>query len=228
MPLYWFAIKGNSAIRVGVNLLPLSVFLVPASVVVGILIAKYGHVRWAAWMGWTIVVLAHGLTISWGLNAPTAQWAITIVVLGIGHGLVLNALNFAIQAMAQPGGEAKAAANYIFYRSFGMALGVGIGGSAFQNIMQIQLDHYDLAPTTARNAEVIMTEVWSNPQNEETRQILESYLYGLRGVYSLFCAAAGFALLLSFMISRGDINKQLITSHTTGRAEIIPDPNDGV
>lgn len=193
------------------NLLPLSIVLVPASVVVGILITSYGRFRWAVWTGWMVVVISHGLTISWGLEVSTAHWVITTVTLGTGHGLVLTSLNFAIQAMAPPGAEAKAAANYMFYRSFGMALGVGIGGSVFQNITLIKLDYYDLDSTIARDADIIMNKIWTNPHTKEMHQILESYLYGLRGVYSLFCAVASLALFVSFMIGRGNINKQQVT-----------------
>lgn len=48
--------------------------------------------------------------------------------------MVLNAQNYATQAIAQPRDEAAAAAMYVFLRSFDMAMGVGVGGSVFQNV----------------------------------------------------------------------------------------------
>jgi hypothetical protein len=83
--------------------------------------------------------MASGLTILWGVNTPTSLWAKTLVVLGFGHGAVLNAQNFATQARCKPKEEGLAAAMYGFLRQFGMALGVGVGTSAFQNTMSLKL-----------------------------------------------------------------------------------------
>ncbi|KAH7303736.1 major facilitator superfamily domain-containing protein [Stachybotrys elegans] len=49
------------------------------------------------------------LTILWDVNTTTSLWVTTLVILGVGHGSILNAQNFAAQAMCRPGEEGLAA-----------------------------------------------------------------------------------------------------------------------
>lgn len=172
--------------------------------VVGICIANSGHFRWALRTGWALVFVAQGLLILWGFHTSIAQCAITIIILGIGHGLVLSSLNFGTQATAQLGQEHQAAAKYMFYRSFGMALGVGIGASAFQNIMVIRLKYFGISTKLALDLEATKSVTWSSLQGEQPRQVLESSLYGIHGIYGLFCGAAGLAFLACFVVGPGN------------------------
>jgi hypothetical protein len=208
------AVKGYGPVHTGAAALPTTVSLVPASVIVGILITRFGAFRWAIWSGWTLTTLANGLLIIWDVDTHTGVWATTLVLIGIGHGLVLNAQNFATQAIALPGDEAQAAAMYAFLRSFGMALGVGIGGSVFQNVMILKLNAYGLPESIARNAEAYIQIIWSNPPTEQTAQILDAYVHGFKGTFGLFCAIAGVAGIASIFIQKFDLNKELKTEHT--------------
>jgi hypothetical protein len=152
--------------------------------------------------------------ILWDVNTNKATLALILVILGIGHGLVLNAQNFATQAIALPRDEAAAAAMYAFLRSFGMALGVGISGSVFQNIMKLKLEQYGLSAEIARNAEAYISVLHTLPDGSVFKsKVIESYVYGLRGVYGLFCGLAGVAGLTCLIIRHFDLNKELETEH---------------
>jgi len=152
--------------------------------------------------------------IIWDQNTPKAGWAITMVFVGIGHGLVLNAQNFATQAIALPKDEAAAAAMYAFLRALGMALGVGIGGSVFENVMIAKLTEYGLPIEIARNAEAYIKTLWETPHDSLLhQQVLESYVFGLRGTFSLFCGIAGLAGIASCFIGHFDLNKELDSEH---------------
>lgn len=207
------AVKGYGPLRTGIAMLPTTLSLVPASIVTGIFVSRFGAYRWAIWSGWVITTLAHGVMIMWNAETSTAIWVTEQVILGVGHGLVLNAQNFATQAIALPGDEAQAAAMYAFLRSLGMALGVGFGGSVFQNIMIIKLKQLDLPTTIARNAEAYISVVWGNPRTPDTAKILTSYTYGIDGVFGLFCGIAGLAGLATLFIGKFDLNKALVTEH---------------
>ena len=117
------------AIRPGVCLLPVFLSLIPASVVAGAVITRINHFRWACWSGWFLTTLGSGLTIIWEVDTSIVAWVFILFILGIGQGLLLDAQNFATQAIAKPKDEANAAAIYAFIRSFSMVLGVGIGSS---------------------------------------------------------------------------------------------------
>jgi MFS family permease len=193
---------------------PTTFSLVPASIIVGAVITRINHFRWAIWAGWLVTTLAAGLMVLWNVHTSTPVWAVILVLLGIGHGLVLNAQNFATQAIAQPRYEAAAAAMYAFLRSFGMALGVGIGGSTFQNVMKVKLVHLGLPVEIARNAESYIAVLETLPSDSVFKsQVLESYVYGLRGVFGLYCGMAGLAGITSLLIQHFDLNKELESEH---------------
>jgi hypothetical protein len=158
--------------------------------------------------------LATGLLILWNEHTKTVQWAITLIILGVGHGLSLNAQNFSSQAICKPHDESSAAAMYAFLRSFGMALGVGLGGSVFQNVMKTKLMQLNLPVTIAYNAESYIETLRNLPTGSPLKvQVLQAYVTGLHGVYASMCGLAATALLASFFVKHYDMNKELQTEH---------------
>ncbi len=213
IPLYFLSVKLHGPVHTGVDLLLVLVCLVPASVVIGRLVTRLNSYRWAIWSGWGIATLACGLTIMWDIKTSTAAWAIILVILGFGHGFILNAQNFATQAICQRGDEAAAAAMYSFLRCFGTAIGVGIGGSIFQNVMKTKLTQLGLDTSIARRAESYIFELHSMPPSPYKTQVLEAYVYGLHGVYGGFCGIAGLAGLISLFVKHFDMNRHLESEH---------------
>jgi hypothetical protein len=197
----------------GVYIFPTTCSLVPASIVVGAIITRFSHFRWAIWAGWLMISLGCGLTIIWRVDTPTVDWVWVLILLGFGHGFVLNAQNFATQAICLPNDEASAAAMYSFLRSLGMALGVGIGGSIFQNVMKYKLVQLGLPGEIAKIAESYIAILKEMPASPQKDKILEAYIYGFRGVYAFFCAIAVVAGLVTLLIKHFDMNKELKTEH---------------
>jgi hypothetical protein len=134
-------------------------------------------------------------------------------VLGFGHALVLNSQNFATQAICRSGDEGSAAAMYAFLRSWGTALGVGLGGSIFQNFMKMKLIELELPTEIAGHAEAFIITLRSMPDSPRKVHILQAYVYGFRGVYGCFCAIAGLAGIVSLFIKHYDMDKELESEH---------------
>ena len=80
---------------------------------------------------------------------------------GTSHGAILTAQNFAVQAMCKPGDEGAAATMYTFIPQFSIVLGVGVGSTAFQNVMKTRLRDYGLPTEIAENAEAYMPTLHS-------------------------------------------------------------------
>jgi hypothetical protein len=150
---FFLPVKLYSPISGGVTAMPTTFCLVPASIFLGALITRLSHFRLAIWSGWSLIILGHGLSITWNIDMPTVTWVLTLIMIGLGHGFVLNAQNFATQAICLPHDEAAAAAMYSFLRALGMALGVGLGSSIFQNVIKAKLVDYGLSASIANNAE---------------------------------------------------------------------------
>lgn len=206
--------KGYGPLHTGLVLLPVMVTLVPGSILTGILVTRTNNYRHPIWAGWALTTLASGLTLVWDLDTPPTLWATTLVVLGFGHGAILNAQNFAAQAMCKEGEEGLAAAMYGFLRQFGMALGVGVGGSTFQNVMLLKLEREGLSADIAMQSKSFIAELLRLPDDSVFKiQVLDAYVFGFRGVYAVYVAVSGVALLLSFLIKRFDMNEELNTDH---------------
>ncbi|KIX92881.1 uncharacterized protein Z520_11357 [Fonsecaea multimorphosa CBS 102226] len=215
IPFFFESAKLYSPIRTGVSLLPVLVTLVPASVIVGAVITRTAKFRWAITTGWILATLGTGLSISWNRGTHTAVWAVEMVILGFGHGLNLNALNTASQAACKPGDEGRAVGMYAFLRSFGMAVGVGVGGSVFQNVMKSKLASLGLPTDIALQAEAYLEILKQMPADSPQRAAaISAYIAGFHGVFGFLTALAGVALVVGLFVKHFEINKELITEHT--------------
>ncbi|KAF3020112.1 hypothetical protein E8E14_006144 [Neopestalotiopsis sp. 37M] len=214
VPSYFLAVKGYSPVHTGLALFPVMSTLVPSSVIAGNLVTRTNNYRYAICIGWLMAAIGSGLMIMFDMNTSIAQWAIPLVVLGLGHGAILNAQNFATQAMCQSGEEGAAAAMYGFMRQFGMALGVGVGGSTFQNVMALKLSWEGLPEDIAKNSEAYVNRLWALLDQVLRTQIIKAYVFGFKGVFSVYFGIATVALLVSLVgIKQFDMNKAVVTDH---------------
>lgn len=213
IPFYFNSVLAYSPIRTGASTLPIMVALVPTSIITGRLITRFNKYRWSIWSGWAVCTIGCGLCTMWDANTHVAVWAVTLVILGFGHGATLNAQNFAAQAICNDGDEPNAAAMYSFSRHFGCALGVGIGGTAFQNVMALKLGWEGISTELAKNAEGYITILHEMPAGAEKTKIIDAYVYGFKGVYRVYLAISIVALLFSLVIKHYDMNKELRSEH---------------
>ncbi|KAG7038363.1 major facilitator superfamily transporter [Colletotrichum scovillei] len=215
VPLYFMEVKGFTPVQTGVALFPVMFTLVPASILTGRLVTVFDNYQWPIWAGWTLATIASGLMMLWDVETPTKVWAPTLVLLGLGHGCILNAQNMASQTLCDKDDEAIAAAMYAFFRQFGMALGVGVGGSTFQNVMLLKFEADGLAPAGTHGGTYAVHAMLSTTGDAALRsQIVDAYVYGLRGVYGLYVGVSGLALLMSFLIKRVSLDRSLRSGHT--------------
>ena len=120
------SVRGLSPISAGVNVLPSVSLLLPGSIIVSLLTARFGRFRWAIWTGWIVTILACGLMILFDVHTKPAVLSVVLAIFGIGTGMVLTSVNIAIQAISSPEDSAMAASMYGFFRSLGMPLGVAV------------------------------------------------------------------------------------------------------
>ncbi|PSR84395.1 major facilitator superfamily transporter [Coniella lustricola] len=214
IPFYFQSVKGFTALETGVAILPVMVTCIPSSMITGIIVTRSGNYRWAIWIGWAVLLIGSALTIILDENTPTPIWATILVIIGLGHGAILNAQNFASQAMCDPGEEGAAAAMYAFVRQFGMALGVGVGGSIFQNTMANKLRWEGLDTSIASQSEALVSIIWGLPSNDYTRsQALDAYTYGLHSVYLFFSCISAVALALSLFSKHYHMREEVDSEH---------------
>lgn len=220
-PFYFMAVHFATATKSGINLFPVTCFLLPASAVTSVLISRLGRFRWALYLGWTLTTLGSGLGILMavrGENLKTAEWVGIFIVFGLGNGIVLTSVNFAIQSIAHTKDCARAASMYAFFRSLGMTMGVAVGGTVFQNMMSDKLVELSQPTYIAHHAESFITRLKMLRKDDPARHaILEAYCYGFQGVYMVMTCISALGLLSSLIIRKHSMDKILETKHKIQR-----------
>ncbi|KAI1077036.1 major facilitator superfamily transporter [Whalleya microplaca] len=209
-PFYFMSVRDFDPLNAGISMLAALLTVTVAGIVSGRLVTHFNNYRWPMCVGWLIGSIGAGLFLVWSSDDRAVIWLITYLLSGLGQGTVLNAQNFASQAMCQPGDEAAAAAMYAFVRQFGMALGVGVGGTAFQNVMALKLEWQGLPTEIAKQAEAYIAVLHALPDGDYKTAILDSYKFGFTGVYSVYLGLCVVALVLCVAFVR---NLSLTRNH---------------
>ena len=199
----------------GVGLLAITASLIPSTLIVGVVMDRTGSFRWTLWSGWTVMSLGNGLLILLDEHASPARWILILIVVGLGHGLILQPMVFSVQAMAQPEDAAYAAWMYAFMRTFGQSIGVAIGGTTFQNIFPHRLSDAGLPTTIAREAEGFLVQLKAMPESSEFRiKAIHAHGQAFHGVFGVMLGITVLGLLCSLGIGRYCLDKTQKTQHT--------------
>ncbi|KAL4862189.1 hypothetical protein BDV12DRAFT_179117 [Aspergillus spectabilis] len=232
-PLYYEAVKGYSPIMAGVALFPATFTVAPSAAVVGILVTKFGHYRWAIWLGWFLSTLGLGLLCYMDVDTNIPSWIFINIIPGLGLGLLFPSIGFAIQASATNDTLAIAVGMFSFFRAMGQAVGVAIGGVVFQNQMYHNLLKYESLASRAaeysQDAAGLVEVIRAMPAGAEKLALQTAYTDSLRIVYAVGCAVCGVAFLLSLGTEGYDLNRALESKQTLrgGRNEKVEGDVEG-
>ncbi|KAI0145517.1 major facilitator superfamily transporter [Xylariaceae sp. FL1272] len=218
VPLFFVSVKNFSIINSGVALLPNLLPFAISGIVTGRLVTRFNKFRSAVWVGWFFSIVGTSLYTVLHVNNSTAVWVIGLFIGGTSHGVILTAQNFATQAMCKDGSEGAAAAMYIFFRQCGIALGVGIGATIFQNALKSKLIWTglpaDIAADIAYQANTYIEVLHSLPAGPEKRAITNAYSFGFQVVFATWLAISVVTLVLCLIFIRhADMNRKLASEH---------------
>lgn len=206
----------------------MSLGLLPASVMVGILMSKLGHFRWGVWSGWLLTILATGLLCLLNVNTSTVAYIFILFAVGLGHGLSLSSLQFAIQCISTQKDVAYASAFYAFMRNLGYCFGVAIGGTVFQNFLARYLGHRGLPKSIANNAEGFLDILRSLPEGQYRDDIVQAYADAFRIVFAILTACSVIGGLGSLAIKSHSMDRKLESDHLMVRGtKKADDPESG-
>lgn len=137
-PIYFQGLRGISALKVGINMLPFVTCLIPSAAIGGILLAKFGHYRPFHYIGFSISIIGTALNTLLTKNTATALWALFQIIDACGRGILIPAVLPAILASLSENDSATATGFYSFLRSFGFVWGITIPGIIFN----ARFNHY--------------------------------------------------------------------------------------
>ena len=226
-PLYYETVKGYSPIITGISIFPETFTVAPIAVVTGILITRTGRYRWAVWLGWVLTTLGLGILYILDVDTTVVAWIFLNLVPGLGMGLLFPSMAFSIQASSTNADLAFAVAMFSFFRAFGQAIGVAIGGTVFQNQMKKKLLAYPLLASKAseysQDASSLVQIIKQMPASIEKSQLIQAYADSLKIVWITLCGLAAFGLILSLFTQGLDLNRPLETEQGFREKKSIAD-----
>ena len=131
LPLYFQALKKETPLQSGVDVLPLNAIYVPAAIIAGGIMTKTGQYKPIHWAGFAICGIAFGLFVLMGPNSPTVMWVFFQLICAFGIGVLMSTLLPAIQAALPESDVASSTGAFTFIRSFGFMWGVTVPSITF-------------------------------------------------------------------------------------------------
>jgi EmrB/QacA subfamily drug resistance transporter len=141
LPEYQQFVRGDSATKSGLMLLPLVGGLMTASLTSGRLISKFGKYRMFPIFGTAVITFAFWLFSHIAVDTSRISLGIWMAILGIGIGSVMPVLTLAVQNAIDRKNLGTATSSVVFFRSIGSSLGAAIFGT----ILASRLTHHIMA-----------------------------------------------------------------------------------
>jgi EmrB/QacA subfamily drug resistance transporter len=161
LPLFLQLVDGASATSSGLNLLPLMVGLLAASIGSGQVISRLGRYKIFPVMGTALAAIAMMLLST--INPQTSRLLLSVymVILGAGLGMVMQVLVLAVQNSAERRDLGVATSSATFLRSIGSSFGVAIFGAIFSSQLAVNLRLH--LPAAALSGNLNPTSLQGNP-----------------------------------------------------------------
>jgi hypothetical protein len=215
LPIYYEAVKDFSPILTGVAVFPETFTVAPASIVVGITTSITGKYKWALWVGWILTTLGMGLLYLQDVHTSTAAWIFLNLVPGLGTGILFAGMGIAIPSSSAAVDTAYAVAFFSFFRAFGQAMGVAIGGTIFQNMVQKKFKAYPLlaplASEYSKDAAGLVQVIKAMESGLEKTQLIQAYADSIKVVWVTMCGLAAVALVTNFFVKEYPMDIELTT-----------------
>jgi len=153
---------GASATASGVVSTPQSIGVLITSVLGGQVIARVGRYKWQTVFGTILIAVALAMLTRVSLDTKLWQISATMVVLGLGFGLVLPTMSLVVQNAVSYQYIGVASSSSQFFRQIGSVLGIAIFGSILANTYHDQFIEKFSAEDRAAVGPVI-TEALDDP-----------------------------------------------------------------
>ena len=137
LPLFLQVVKDVSASSSGLLLVPLMLGVLVSSTLAGRRISASGRYKFTGPLGFGVLVVGCGALASYGTGTPLLAVFVTMVVLGVGIGVLSPPLTLAVQNVVDPADLGIATATTMFARSMGASVGVAVFGAIFSTQLDL-------------------------------------------------------------------------------------------
>ena len=217
LPLYYEGIKEFGPVHAGLALFPITMTVVPVSIITSAIIKRTQKYRWGQWIGWPILVISSGLKYTFDVQTSEAQWIVYTTLGGIGLGIVLPTLAITNMAAAPNKHIATAAGMVPFFRSFGQTMGVALGGAIFQNCFKEEINKVpgltEVVGRFANDATAVVEFLKTLPDSPIKSTTKTAFARGLQPVWMFQLGIAASAFLAGLLVRGYTMDRKPVTDH---------------
>ena len=159
IPEYQQIVRGYSAVKSGLFMLPLMVGMLISMIGSGQIIAKIGHYRAFPIIGTAVTALGVWLYSHVSLTTPQLTLSLWMLIIGLGIGSFMQIMTLAVQNSVKTDELGVATGTVTFFRSIGSSL----GGAIFGSILTIRLTVHlkQLLPSFSSHSSQLSSSVLS-------------------------------------------------------------------
>lgn len=211
VPIFFQSVEGSSAMKSGIQLLPMMLATVVSSVVIGGLITAAGYYTPFLIVSAAIAAIGTGLITLYDIDISTGKWIGYQIVVGAGVGAGFQVPMTAVQTVLKPEDIPIGTAAVMFFQTLGGALFIAVGQSVFQNGLISGIVKYapDVTPKAIIGAGATeMRHVLSElGQLSQLDGVIKAYMSGLRDAYRVSLALAVVAFVASLFLEWKSVKK---------------------
>jgi hypothetical protein len=212
LPLYFQSIKGVSATKSGIDIIPLILSDVIASIVTGGLIMVIGYYTPFIICGSIILAIGCGLISTLDVDSSFSKWFGYQLLTGIGSGMSIQVSFLAVQAVLDIEDVPIGTACIIFFQTLGGALFVAVAQTVFQNSVVRAAKELvpDIDPVLVLNIgatqlRAVLTKIG---KQDELPEVLRVYMVGLRDAFRVSVGLASAAVLATIFVEWKSIKSE--------------------
>jgi EmrB/QacA subfamily drug resistance transporter len=216
LPEYQQVIRGDSATKSGLMLLPLVAGIMTASITSGRLISKLGTYRRFPIIGSSLIILAFFLFSHIAVDTNRVLLGIWMFILGLGIGQIMPVLTLAAQNAVDRKDLGTATSAVVFFRTIGSTLGAAIFGAILTN----RLTHH----VSERIGGTSGTEIAAGLQKsaaslvqlpaEIKQTVLQAFASSFRDVFLVAIPFAIAALITALFLKEAPLKETVESSPT--------------
>lgn len=194
LPIWFQAIKGTTAVRSGINTLPMVLSLVVGAIGSGATIRRTGWYNPWMFVSTILMSIGSGLITTFEINTAPAKWIGYQVIFGFGLGTGMQQSSLAAQTILAQKDVSMGISIMFFAQSLGGALFICVGQSLFTTRLVSGLSHISgIDPRALLTAGA--TEVRNVVAQEYLGAVLWSYNEALSKAFIVALAVSCFSVL---------------------------------
>ncbi|KAJ6487610.1 major facilitator superfamily domain-containing protein [Mycena sanguinolenta] len=195
LPIWFQAIKGTSAVKSGIDNLPLILPMVIAMILSGVLITQFGYYTPFILLSTVVATVGAGLISTFKTDTSHSHWMGFQALYGLGLGIGMQTPLIAVQTVLDLKDVPIGTAINVFLQSLGGSLFISVAQSVFQNKLISEL----VERVPGISPEVIFSAGATNLKNAVDPQylsaVLEVYNDALVIAFRVATAMAGISLI---------------------------------